>query len=289
MLSFLIALLPLCDNLVSTPPRNSPQLDTVCYSSTYGFVKPSEITQLYPNDGKLHLDIYGPLESHSPGQLFCIKDGKEMIIPFLVIYPPSQTIQRALSVIPELKLDRQETDMLFDEVVFLLEALRRMNELVGKIDKDGEFTIVHYVREKETSVSPQTNTPSIAEAMRIYLQKEGISTDTNMQLSIYDTTHECEVSDPNTTIPINKELSCFRIQLQNQQCPYYLLFSTSGYWEILPVENDLAQAMQRGTEVCAPGGDEKLSTLDLTDTEAVYLFRQVLETYKILNKTDNSN
>ena len=76
MVSFLIALLPLCGNLVSTPLRNSPQLDTVCYSSTYGMVKPSEIMQLYPNDGKLHLDIYGPLESHSPGQLFCIKDGK---------------------------------------------------------------------------------------------------------------------------------------------------------------------------------------------------------------------
>ena len=282
MVSFLIALLPLCGNLVSTPLRNSPQLDTVCYSSTYGMVKPSEIMQLYPNDGKLHLDIYGPLESHSPGQLFCIKDGKMQSIPFLRYeYTPSQTIQKALAVIPELKLDKQETGMLFDEVVFLLEALRRMNELVGKIDKNGEFTIVHYVREKETSVSPQTNTPSIAEAMRIYLQKEGISTDTNMQLSIYDTTHECEVSDPNTTIPTNKELSCFRIQLQDQKCPYHLLFSTSGYWEILPVENDLAQAMQRGTEGCAPGGDEKLSTLDLTDTEAVYLFRQVLETYKI--------
>lgn len=102
-----------------------------------------------------------------------------------------------------------------------------------------------------------------------------------MQLSIYDTIHECEVSDPDTTIPINKELSCFRIQLQDQQCPYYLLFATSGYWEILPVENDLAQAMQHGTEVCAPNGDETLSTLDLTDTEAVYLFRQILETYKI--------
>ena len=75
--------------------------------------------QLYPNDGKLHLDIYGPLESHSLGQLFCIKDGKMQSIPFLRYeYTPSQTIQKALAVIPELKLDKQETGMLFDEVVF---------------------------------------------------------------------------------------------------------------------------------------------------------------------------
>ena len=243
LLTTLLALSTLFSAQEPSPPeeKNTQNTDCYCYSATYGWGEASEILQRYPNDGKLYLDILEIVSPHSPGNLFCIKDGKMQSIPFLRYeYTPSQTIQKALAVIPELKLDRQETCQLFDKVIFQLELSMQIDATFDfRIEDNGDTTIFRVVREKKASVNPQTNTPNSEIARRIYLQKERVSTDTNMQLSIYDTTHECEESDPNTTIPTNKELSCFRIQLQDQKCPYYLLFSTSGYWEILPVETIL--------------------------------------------------
>lgn len=204
---------------------------------------------------------------------------------------PSQVIRKAISAAYKLRLNSAESYRVFEEVIKWYESYRDFYCYY-------EDFSVHYTPEYAERglfsedalrrmhiglplIKLQTNTISIAKALKDYLYKQGVPSDKALRFSIYDTTRECEISNPETIIPTSEKLSCFRIQMQEPEGSDYLLFAKYGYWKILPVGENLAEVMRHGAQICAPFGCESLSFLHLYNKESVYLFKQILETYKI--------